>query len=222
MSTPPATLGRPEILARLKATGVVAVIRADDPSDLIQVARALAAGGVSFVEITLTVPRALEVIAQAVAVLGNEAVIGAGTVLDAGTAEAAIRAGAAYVVSPALRPGVIAACRQHDVACLAGAMTPTEVFAAWELGADIVKVFPAGVGGPQFLRDLKGPFPGIEMMPTGGVDRVTAPQFIRAGACAVGVGGELAGRAAIAARDFDQITRNAREFIALVRQARGR
>ncbi|HNQ88596.1 MAG TPA: bifunctional 4-hydroxy-2-oxoglutarate aldolase/2-dehydro-3-deoxy-phosphogluconate aldolase [Verrucomicrobiota bacterium] len=210
-----------EVFRRLKAGGVVAVIRADQPGDLIEVARALREGGVEFVEITLTVPQALRVIQEAVAALGDDVVIGAGTVLDAETARAAILAGAGYVVSPVLRPEVVVMSRRYDILCMPGAMTPTEVLGAWEAGADVVKVFPAGVGGPQFFKDLKGPFPHIELMPTGSVNRETAPQYIRAGACAIGVGGELVGRPLIAARAFDQITRNAREYIELVRQARG-
>jgi 2-dehydro-3-deoxyphosphogluconate aldolase/(4S)-4-hydroxy-2-oxoglutarate aldolase len=214
-------LNKQEILTRLKQTGVVAVIRADYSGDLIDVARALAKGGVSFVEITMTVPKALTVIEQAVEALKDEVIIGAGTILDAETARAAILAGAGYIVSPALRPAVIDMCRRYSVPCMPGAMTPTEVLAAWEMGADIVKIFPAGVGGAQFFKDLKGPFPHIELMPTGSVNKETAPQFIKAGAYAVGVGGELAGKAAIAAREFDQITQNAREFIEIVKKARG-
>jgi 2-dehydro-3-deoxyphosphogluconate aldolase / (4S)-4-hydroxy-2-oxoglutarate aldolase len=210
-----------EVLNRIKTTGVVAVIRAEQSGDLIDVARALVQGGVCCVEITLTVPGALGVIEQAVATLKDEVVIGAGTILDAETARAAILAGAGFVVSPAFRPSVVAVCRRYGIACMPGAMTPTEVLSAWEAGADVVKVFPAGVGGPQFFKDLKGPFPQIELMPTGAVNLETAPQFIKAGACAVGVGGELAGKAAIAARDFDRITKAARDFIGVVRKARG-
>ena len=213
-------LNKQEILTRLKQTGVVAVIRADYSGALIDVARALAKGGVSFVEITMTVPKALTVIEQAVEALKDEVIIGAGTILDAETARAAILAGAGYIVSPALRPAVIEMCRRYSVPCMPGAMTPTEVLAAWEMGADIVKIFPAGVGGAQFFKDLKGPFPHIELMPTGSVNKETAPQFIKAGAYAVGVGGELAGKAAIAAREFDQITQNAREFVEIVKKAR--
>lgn len=210
-----------DILKQIKTTGVVAILRADQPGDLIDVARALIDGGVNCVEITLTVPGALEVIAKAQAVLGESVALGAGTVLDAETARAAILAGARYIVTPALRPAVIEICRRYGVACFPGALTPTEVLSAWELGADVVKVFPAGVGGPQYFKDLKGPFPQIELMPTGSVNLRTGPEFIKAGACALGVGGELAGRAMIAGRQFVQITQNARAFIEVVRQARG-
>lgn len=209
-----------EILGRLKSSGVVAVVRTDQPGDLIEVARALVKGGVSFLEITMTVPKALTIIEQAVDALKDEAVIGVGTVLDAETARAAILAGAGYVVSPAMRPSVIEVCKRYDVACMPGGMTPTEIFEAWELGADVVKVFPGSVGGPAFLKHLKGPFPFIEVMTTGTVTLENAAQFIKAGACAVGVGGELVGNKAIAAREFDQITQNARTFIDIVKQAR--
>ncbi len=211
---------RTEVLRRLKETGVVAVVRADDPASLIEVSRALARGGVTAIEITFTVPGALGVIERATNALKDEVVIGAGTVLDAETARAAILAGAGYIVSPALRPEVIQLCRRYDVACMPGALTPTEILHAWELGADIVKVFPAGVGGPQYFKDLKGPFPYIEIMPTGGVNKETAPQFIKAGACAIGAGSELVGKALIAAREFDKITQNARDYVELVRKAR--
>jgi 2-dehydro-3-deoxyphosphogluconate aldolase/(4S)-4-hydroxy-2-oxoglutarate aldolase len=212
---------RQTTLQALKNTGVVAVIRADKAEDLVDVGRALRQGGVQFIEITMTVPGALAVIERATTALQHDDVyIGAGTVLDAETARLAILAGANYVVSPAFRPDMIAMCKRYSVAVMPGAMTPTEVLNAWEAGADIVKIFPAGVGGPQFFKDLKGPFPHIEIMPTGAVNRETAPAFIKAGACAVGVGGELAGKPLIAARDFATITRNAAEFLAIVEAAK--
>lgn len=210
-------------LAALKETGVVAVIRADKAGDLMDVGRALREGGVKFIEITMTVPGAFGVIEKAVSALKQEEVcIGAGTVLDAETARLAILAGAAYVVSPVFRPEVISVCKRYSVAVMPGAMTPTEILNAWEAGADVVKVFPAGVGGPQFFRDLKGPLPHIDIMPTGMVNRETAPLFIKAGACAVGAGSELVGKALIAARDFATITKNARDFVTLVREARAK
>jgi 2-dehydro-3-deoxyphosphogluconate aldolase/(4S)-4-hydroxy-2-oxoglutarate aldolase len=212
-----------KVIGSLKEIGVVAVIRADDPADLIDVSRALYAGGVQHIEITMTVPAALGVIEKAVSTLHDlEVYIGAGTVLDGETARLAILAGASYIVSPAFRPDVVAVCKRYGVAVMPGAMTPTEVLSAWEAGADVVKIFPAGVGGPQFFKDLKGPFPFIEIMPTGAVNRDTAPQFIKAGACAIGVGGELAGKPLIAARKFETITQNAQEFAALVKGARAK
>ena len=215
-----ARLNKQEVLARLKASGVVAILRAESPDGLIEVAQALARGGVEFVEITMTVPDALSVISQAVAALGSKVVIGAGTVLDATATRAAIQAGAGYIISPAVRPAVIEVCRQQDIACMPGAMTPTEVLEAWELGGDVIKIFPANVAGPQFFRDLKGPYPQIALMPTGAVNRETAPQYIRAGACAVGVGGELVSKSLLAGRDFDRISQNAADLIQVVKQAR--
>jgi 2-dehydro-3-deoxyphosphogluconate aldolase/(4S)-4-hydroxy-2-oxoglutarate aldolase len=212
---------REQTLRALKDTGVVAVIRADKAEDLVDVGRALRQGGVQFIEITMTVPGALATIERATAELRNDDVyIGAGTVLDGETARLAILAGANYVVSPAFRPDVVAVCKRYSVAVMPGAMTPTEVLNAWEAGADVVKIFPAGVGGAQFFKDLKGPFPHIEIMPTGAVNRETAPAFIKAGACAVGVGGELVGKPLIAARDFATITKNAADFLAIVQAAK--
>jgi len=214
---------RHQTLQALKDTGVVAVIRADKAEDLVDVGRALRQGGVQFIEITMTVPGALAVIERATAALQHDDVyIGAGTVLDSETARLAILAGANYVVSPVFRPDVVAMCSRYSVAVMPGAMTPTEVLNAWEAGADVVKIFPAGVGGPQFFKDLKGPFPHIEIMPTGAVNRETAPAFIKAGACAVGVGGELVGKPLIAARDFATITRNAADFLDIVQAAKNR
>ena len=212
---------REDILRALQETGVVAVIRADRAEDLVDVARALLAGGVRFIEITMTVPGAIGVIEKASAALQHEEVyIGAGTVVDAETARMAMLAGASYIVSPVFRADVVAICKRYRVAVMPGAMTPTEILDAWEAGGDVIKVFPAGVGGPQFFKDLKGPFPQIEIMPTGAVNRETAPAFIKAGACAVGVGGELAGKPLIAARDFAAITRNAQDFMTLVQAAK--
>ena len=209
------------ILKTLKETGVVAVIRAEKSEDLIDVAKALNEGGVRCVEITMTVPNAIDVIEKASRELDGEGVvIGVGTVIDVATSRAAIQAGASYVVSPVLKQEIIAQCNQDDVPVMPGAMTPTEILTAWEYGADIVKVFPAGVGGPGFFKALKGPLPQIEIMPTGGVNTETTPQFIKAGACAVGVGGELASKSLIAAKDFKTITANARKYIQAVANAR--
>jgi len=208
-------------LQALTETGVIAVIRADNAEDLVNVGRALRRGGVKFIEITMTVPGALAVIEEATAALNTDDVyIGAGTVLDAETARLAMLAGANYIVSPVFRPDVVSVCRRYAVPVMPGAMTPTEVLNAWEAGADVVKIFPAGVGGPQFFKDLGGPFPHIKIMPTGAVNRATAPEFIKAGACAVGVGGELVGKPLIAAKDFAAITKNALDFIAIVQEAK--
>jgi 2-dehydro-3-deoxyphosphogluconate aldolase/(4S)-4-hydroxy-2-oxoglutarate aldolase len=208
-------------LQALTETGVIAVIRADKAEDLVNVGRALRQGGVKFIEITMTVPGALAVIEEATAALSTDDVyIGAGTVLDAETARLGILAGANFIVSPVFRPDVVSVCKRYAVPVMPGAMTPTEVLNAWEAGADVVKIFPAGVGGPQFFKDLRGPFPHIKIMPTGAVNRATAPEFIKAGACAVGVGGELVGKPLIAAKDFAAITENALDFMAIVQEAK--
>jgi 2-dehydro-3-deoxyphosphogluconate aldolase/(4S)-4-hydroxy-2-oxoglutarate aldolase len=200
---------------------VIAVIRADRAEDLVNVGRALRKGGVKFIEITMTVPGALAVIEEATAALSTDDVyIGAGTVLDAETARLGILAGANFIVSPVFRPDLVSICKRYAVPVMPGAMTPTEVLNAWEAGADVVKIFPAGVGGPQFFKDLRGPFPHIKIMPTGAVNRATAPEFIKAGACAVGVGGELVGKPLIAAKDFATITENALDFMAIVQEAK--
>ena len=211
-----------EILAGLKQAGVVAVIRVEEPSGLIEAGRALCAGGLRYIEITLTVPGALGIIEKASSALASDGVvIGAGTVLDAETARAAILAGAGYIVSPVFKPEMVDLCNRYGVVVVPGAMTPTEVLCAWEGGADIVKIFPAGVGGARFFKDLKGPLPQVDIMPTGGVNRQTVVEFIKAGACAVGVGGELIGKGLLASGDYKTITQNAKDFIELVRSARG-
>ena len=210
-----------EIIQHLKATGVVAVVRAESAAALIDVGRALREGGVKFLEITMTVPGALGAVEKAVAALDGEDVhIGVGTVLDAETARLAILAGGEYIVTPVFRPAVVEMCLRYGVAVMPGALTPTEVLGAWEAGGDVVKIFPAGVGGPSYFKDLQGPLGHIDLMPTGGVNRETAPRFIKAGACAVGVGGELVSKELIAARDYATITKNAADFIALVAKAK--
>ncbi len=210
-----------QVLTELYDVGVVAVIRAEDPSGLVEVGEALHSGGVNFVEITMTVPGALNIIETSSAKLKDQGVhVGVGTVVDAQTARAAIRAGASYVVSPILALDVVELCRRENIAVMPGAMTPTEAFSAWQAGADVVKIFPAGVGGPGFFKDMKGPLPQIKLMPTGGVNLETAPQFIKAGAFAVGVGGSLVSKKLIAARDFDTIASKARQYVEVIAAAR--
>ncbi len=215
---PPSRL---QVIDTLMETGVVAVIRIDDPTDLLEVARALNEGGVKMVEITMTVPGALDIIATASRQLGSEVFIGAGTVLDAVTARVAILAGASFVVSPCFDPETVQKCNLYDVAVMPGAMTPSEIVSAWKAGADVVKVFPGRVGTPGFFQDLKGPFPQIRMMPTGNVDLNTAPEYIKAGAVAVGVGKALVDVKAVKAKQFATITENARTFRRIVAEARG-
>src|SRR3954447_1962595 len=184
-------MSRDAILKRVLDGGIVAVVRAESGESLVKVVRALAEGGVTAAEITFTVPDAIDVIRRVRQEVGDEIVLGAGTVLDAETARVALLAGAEYLVSPVVNVDVIRLCRRYDKAIMPGAFTPTEVLTAWEAGADIVKVFPADVLGPAFFKAVKAPLPQVRMMPTGGVDLTTAATFLKAGACALGIGGQL-------------------------------
>src|SRR5438309_7412840 len=195
-------MGKEIQLQQVLDCGIVAVVRSPDSHQLVEVCRALADGGVSVVEITMSVPNALEVVRQVRQELGARILLGAGTVLDPETARAALLAGAEYIVAPTVNLDVIRLCRRYDKAVLPGAFTPTEVLTAWEAGADIVKVFPADVGGPAYLKALHGPLPQVRVMPTGGVDLNTAAEFLKAGACCLGIGGQLVEPKAVAAGDF--------------------
>jgi 2-dehydro-3-deoxyphosphogluconate aldolase/(4S)-4-hydroxy-2-oxoglutarate aldolase len=207
-------------LRRVLDGGIVAVVRSPDSGRLVDVCRALADGGVTTVEITMSVPDALDVVRRVRAALGDQLLLGAGTILDAETARAALLAGAEYVVAPTLNLDVIRVCRRYDKLVMPGAFTPTEILAAWEAGADVVKVFPADVVGPAFFKALRGPLPQIRLMPTGGVDLTTAAAFLKAGACCLGVGGQLVDPKAVAAGDFARIRDLAREYVAIVRETR--
>jgi 2-dehydro-3-deoxyphosphogluconate aldolase / (4S)-4-hydroxy-2-oxoglutarate aldolase len=214
-------MSKHKVMSALRQSGAVAIIRTDNPSDLVAVSAALSKGGIKFVEITMTVPGALEIIRDAVAQLkGVDAYIGAGTVLDAATARAAILAGATFIVSPAFDPETVKLCNMYGVVVMPGAFTPTEVLQAWKSGADIVKLFPGDIGGPAYLKNLKGPYPQIELLPTGGINFDTAPTYIKAGAIAVGAGNALVSNALIAAKDFAKITENAERFARIVREAK--
>jgi len=198
-------------------TKVIAVIRLSDPTRIFDVIEALKKGAINVFEITMTVPGALDII-QKLAVAKPEGIlIGAGTVLDADTAAAAIWSGADFIVSPIADPGMIAACRTHDAFVAPGAFTPSEIIAAWERGADIVKVFPATSLGPQYFRDLRGPFPQLRLMPTGGVTVENAREFIGAGACAVGIGTALIDKKAVEAEDWDALTEKAGQLVESLR-----
>jgi 2-dehydro-3-deoxyphosphogluconate aldolase/(4S)-4-hydroxy-2-oxoglutarate aldolase len=200
--------------------GIVAVVRSPDSQQLVEVARALANGGVTVVEITMTVPGALDVLRQVRQNLGDRLLLGAGTILDPETARAALLAGAEYLVTPTLNLEVIRLCQRYSKLIMPGAFTPTEILTAWEAGADVVKVFPAEVVGPAFFRALRGPLPQVRLMPTGGVDLTTAADFLRAGAFCLGVGSQLAEPQAIAEGNFDRIRDLARQYVALVAETR--
>src|SRR5437016_11991249 len=214
-------MSRESQLRQVLDCGIVAVVRSPDSQQLVEVCRALADGGVNVVEITMTVPNALDVLRQVRQALGDRLLLGAGTVLDTETARSVLLAGAEYIVAPTLNLEVIRLCRRYDKAVMPGAFTPTEVLTAWEAGADIVKVFPADVGGPAYLKALRGPLPQVRLMPTGGVDLSTAESFLKAGACCLGVGGALVDPKAIASGDFDRIRDLAAQYVAIVRRDRG-
>jgi 2-dehydro-3-deoxyphosphogluconate aldolase/(4S)-4-hydroxy-2-oxoglutarate aldolase len=213
-------MDRDQTLRRILDGGIVAVVRSESPDQLVEVVRALADGGVTAAEITLTVPDAIEVIRQVRDALGDAIVLGAGSVLDPETARAAILAGAEYIVGPGLNLDVIRLCRRYGKVVMPGALTPTEVITAWEAGADVVKIFPADLGGPAYLKALRAPLPQIRMMPTGGVDLSTAKTFLQAGACCLGVGGSLVDPKAVAASDFARLRELAGQFAAIVRDHR--
>ena len=214
-------MNKHDVLAKIREVGLVPVIRAESREAAGRAIDAICAGGVPILEITMTVPGAVGLIEEMARKYGKDAVVGAGTVLDPETARACILAGARFVVSPSLNLETIACCRRYGVAVLPGALTPTEVVAAWQAGADMVKVFPAGaLGGASYIKALKAPLPQIDLVPTGGVSLKTAADFIKAGATALGVGADLVDTQALAAGQAGEITRKAREFVDLVKAAR--
>ena len=214
-------MNRQDVLRRIAEVGVVPVVRASSAEEAMQVIEAIRAGGVTVLEITMTVPRAVRVIEEVADRYGDEVVVGAGTVLDAETARACILAGATFVVSPSLNLATIEMCKRYSVIVTPGALTPTEVVTAWQAGADAVKIFPcSAMGGAKYLKSLKAPLPQVEMIPTGGVSLATAAEFIEAGAFALGVGADLVDTKAIRAGQPEKVTEAARAYVAAVRDAR--
>lgn len=210
-----------DVIRRIRDTGIIPVVRATSADEAMRAVDAIREGGISILEITMTVPGAIDVIAKVTERFGNDALVGAGTVLDPATAKACVDSGAQFVVSPALNLETIACCRELGVAVMPGALTPTEVVQAWNAGADFVKVFPAGaVGGASYLKALKAPLPQIELVPTGGVSLKTAADFIKAGAAALGVGADLVDIKAIREGQAALITDRAKQFVEIVREAR--
>jgi 2-dehydro-3-deoxyphosphogluconate aldolase / (4S)-4-hydroxy-2-oxoglutarate aldolase len=213
-------MSKDSAISRVLNSGVVAILRAPSGEMLADVAAALCAGGVEAIEVTFTVPSAHRVLEQVVSRLGDKILLGAGTVLDPETARIALLSGAEFIVCPTVNPEVIRLCRRYDKVVMPGALTPTEVLTAWELGADIVKVFPSDFTGPAYLKALHGPLPQIRLMPTGGVNLQTAADFLRAGACALGVGSALVDPKAVAARDTARIESLGRQYVEIVRKTR--
>ena len=208
-----------DVLNRIKSEKVIALIRADSSSSLLDCARALSAGGLNCIELTMTTPGALEMCALVARELPH-VLLGLGTVLEAETARAGIAAGAKFIVTPAVRPAVIAACREAGVPVLSGALTPTEACTAWDAGADVIKIFPAEFFGPAYIKSLKAPFPKMQFLPTGGVTPETLGDFLKAGAFATAAGSSLVAAAALKSGDWPAITARARVFVAAAAAAK--
>ena len=212
---------RSEVIQQIIDTGVIPVVRAASADEAMRAIDAIKEGGVSVLEITMTVPGAVRVIEEVAARYGSEALVGAGTVLDAETARACILAGAEFIVSPALNSETIALCRRYGKVVMPGALTPTEVLTAWQAGADFVKVFPCdSVGGAKYIKSLKAPLPQIQVVPTGGVTLQTAADFIKAGASALGIGTDLVDVKALREGQGNLITERARRFLEIVKESR--
>ena len=212
---------RDAVVSAVERAGIVAVIRIKEPEKLRAVVDAIAEGGVRALEVTMTVPGAVDLIRELAPTLPSDFVFGAGTVLDAETVNRVVDAGAQFVVSPVFRRSVIQACHDRGVPAMPGCFSPTEILDAWEAGADVVKVFPATALGPGFFKDVRGPLPQVKLMPTGGVTLDNAGDWIRAGAVAVGVGTALLDAKAIAAGDYKTLRANAERIVANVRTAQG-
>ena len=210
-----------EILSSITEIGIVPVVRTNSAENALKAIDAIYNGGVRAAEITMTVPGAIRALEKCADRFGDSIMLGAGTVLDPETARACMLAGAQFFVTPSLKVSTIEMVKRYSKVICPGALTPTEVLTAWDAGADIVKIFPAGnVGGPKYIKALKGPFPHIEMIPTGGVNLETAGEFLKAGACAVAVGGELVDAKSVKEGRFDIIQERAKQYLAAVAKAR--
>jgi len=214
-------MNKTDKLNLIRETGVIAIMRAHSSEQLIVAADAIKAGGVRVIEVTMTTPGALDVIAEATRRYGDAVLFGAGSVLDAETARAALLAGAGFVVAPTLNLDVIALCNRYSIPVMPGCFTPTEMLAAWEAGADMVKLFPASIGGPALVKAIRAPLPQLEIVPVGGVNLDTAADFIRNGAAALGVGSSLVNQKLLNAGDMAELTHRAARFIEEVKKGRG-
>ncbi len=211
------------VLHRIYAEGLLPVVRVSNAEEAMNVTEALKEGGLSLIEITMSVAGAIDVIKELSGKYGDKIILGAGTILDPETGRMALLAGASFIVSPVLNIELISLCRRYGAVVMPGAMTPTEILAAWTAGADLVKVFPCGqLGGAEYLKAIKGPLPQVPLVPTGGVNLQNAATFIKAGAVALGVGGELVDKKAVADKNFQVITDNTRAYLKAIREARGK
>ncbi len=209
-----------DVLRGMLDTGVVAIVRLSSSESLVRVAEAIAAGGVSHIEFTMTTPGALDTLSVVSRSFGDKVVFGAGTVLDTETARAAILAGARFLVAPSLSVDVIKLCRRYSVPVMPGALTPTEIMQAWDAGADVVKVFPASMFGPRYLKALLAPLPQVRLAPVGGVNLENAGDYIRAGAACLGIGSSLVNNHLVESGDWATLTKRAEGFVKAVRDAR--
>ena len=206
-------LAKSEKLDLVRQTKIIAIMRAQQSSRMLQAAEAIYAGGVQIIEVTMTTPGALDLITEATHLFGNRVLFGAGSVLDAETARSAMLAGAGFIVAPTLNLQVIAMCRRYSIPVMPGCYTPTECLTAWEAGADMIKLFPADIGGPDFVKAILAPMPQLEIVPVGGVTVENVGEFMAKGATAVGVGSSLINQNFIEQGDFTELTRRARAFI---------
>ncbi len=218
-------MSRQEVLSQILASGVVAVIRMKDPKRLSKVVDAIRAGGVKCIEITMTVPGAVDVIAEMARNAPSDVLVGAGTVTDKSGALDVIKAGAKFVVGPALNLEILSVCKEKDVVCMPGCFSPTEILTGWNAGADVIKVFPATSLGPKYFKDIAGPFPHIRLMPTGGVTVENVGEWVAAGAVAVGIGSDLLDKKAIEEEKYsvltdraERLTKNFREAMAKLKK----
>lgn len=215
-------MNKQTIISNILNIGIVPIVRAGSAEEAIASVDAIYEGGIRAVEITMTVPGAIKALEKVADKLGDKITLGAGTVLDPETCRTCFLAGAEFIVTPALRVATIEMARRYSKPIMPGALTPTEILTAWEHGADFVKVFPCGnMGGPKYIKALKGPFPQIEMVPTGGVNLDTTADFLRAGACAVAVGGELVDAKSIQDGNYQIFEERAKQYLAKVREGRG-
>ena len=215
-------MNKNEVLTRIIDSGVVAVIRLKDTNRLLKVIEAVRSGGVKSIEITMTVPGAVDIIRQLLRAVPADVLIGAGTVLDEETAGKVIEAGATFVVGPLLNLGVVTLCVKRGITVMPGCYTPTEILTGWRAGADIIKVFPATSLGPKYFKDLRGPFPDIRLMPTGGVTIDNVGEWIAAGACAVGIGSDLLDKKAIEEEKYEVLTERAARMVQNVKAAKAK
>jgi 2-dehydro-3-deoxyphosphogluconate aldolase / (4S)-4-hydroxy-2-oxoglutarate aldolase len=205
-----------EILTRIEQTGIIPVLRALSTEEALAIVEAISAGGIDVIEVTMTVPGAIDIIRK-LRRTRTDLLVGAGTVLDAENARACMQEGAQFIVTPVTNVATIEICQRHSIPIFPGALTPTEIVNAWQAGGDVIKVFPASaMGGAPYLRSLKAPLPQVKLIPTGGISTATAADFLRAGAFALGVGADLCDSSAIAEGDSERITQTAREYLQIV------